>query len=194
MTEAPINEKEFELMKEEALKFDSQRELLIKKSRDVLKLSKQVIYAVHRNDLKDAEKLSKDMRKDLDELNEYIKKNPKMYHQGSYKVSIQEYVEAMLFYGYVKENRLYTRKELNVDTDYYLLGVADLSGELVRKAILDATQKNYDSAIKIKGVVSDIYTLLLQFDIREGELRKKFDGIKYDLRKLEDLCFQLSLK
>ncbi|MFA5142150.1 MAG: haloacid dehalogenase [Candidatus Woesearchaeota archaeon] len=188
-----INEKDFKEMKDEMLKFDSHRELLIKKSRDVLKLSKQVIYAVHRVDMKDAEKLTKVMIAELDELNQYIKKNPKMYHQGSYKVSVQEYVEAMLFYGFVKENRLMTRKELNVDADYYLLGLADLSGELVRKAILDATNKNYESPKQIREIVAQIYQWLLEFDIRDGELRKKFDGIKYDLKKLEDLCFQLSM-
>lgn len=189
-----LDNKEFEEMNKEFLKFDSQRELLIKKSRDVLKLSKQVIYAVHRSDLKGAEKLVKDIKKELKELNQYIEKNPKMYHQGSYKVAVQEYVEAMLFYGYEKDGKIYSKSELNVDTDYYLLGVADLSGELVRKAILDATKGNYDTPLKAKELVSEIYEWLLNFDIRESELRKKFDGIKYDLKKLEDLCFQLSLK
>ncbi len=189
-----INEKDLEEMKKEVLIFDEQRELLIKKSRDVLKLSKQVIYAAHRADLKEAEKLASTMKKELKELNQYIEKNHKMYHQGSYKVAVQEYVEAMLFYGILKENRLFTKKELDVDTDYYLLGLADLSGEVVRRAILDATEGDYKSPLKAKELVSEIYAWLLQMDIREGELRKKFDGIKYDLRKLEDLCFQLSLK
>lgn len=189
-----INEKDFEEMKKEMLKFDEHRELLIKKSRDVLKLSKQVIYAAHRADLKEAEKLANDMKKELKDLNQYVEKNPKMYHQGSYKTAVQEYVEAMLFYGYLKENRLYTKKELDVDSDYYLLGLGDLSGELVRRAILDATKGDFKSPLRAKELASDIYAWLLHFDIREGELRKKFDGIKYDLRKLEDLCFQLSLK
>lgn len=180
-------------MKKDVLKFDSQRELLIKKSRDVLKLSKQVIYAVHRSDVQ-ANKLVKQMKKELKELDQFVKKNPKMYHQGSYKIAVQEYVEAMLFYGYDKHKKLYTKKELGVDTDYYLLGIADLSGELVRKAILNATKGDYRSPLQAKELVSRIYAWLLQFDIRNGELRKKFDGIKYDLRKLEDLCFQLSQK
>ncbi|MBS3112953.1 hypothetical protein J4418_02650 [Candidatus Woesearchaeota archaeon] len=189
-----LNAKEFNEMKKDVLKFDEQRELLIKKSRDVLKLSKQVIYAVHRSDLSMAEKLVKDIKGELKELDQYVSKNPKMYHQGSYKVAVQEYVEALLFFGYEKERKIYSKKELNVDTDYYLLGIADLSGELVRRAILDATKGDYQSPFKAKELISEIYEWLLEFDIRESELRKKFDGIKYDLRKLEDLCFQLSQK
>ena len=189
-----IDVKEFNLMRKDVLKFDSQREKLIKKSRDVLKLSKQVIYALHRSEIKVAEKLIIKIKKELKALNRYVKANTKMYHEGSYKVAVQEYVEAMLFHSYVKHRKLATRKELGVRTDYYLLGLADLPGELVRRAILDSTKGNTKSPIEAKEIVSDIYAWLLKFDIRNGELRKKFDGIKYDLRKLEDLCFQLSQK
>jgi len=188
-----LNIKEFEEMKNDVLKFDEQRELLIKKSRDVLKLSKQIIYAVHRSDIETADNLVKNIKKELKDLNQYIKRDEKMYNEGSYRVSVQEYVEALLFYGYVKENKIYTKKELGVKTDYYLLGLTDISGELVRKAILDATQGKKETALQYKELLAQIYGWLLQFDIRGGELRKKFDAIKYDLRKLEDLCFQLSL-
>ena len=31
-------------------------------------------------------------------------------------------------------------------------------------------------------------------DFRNGELRRKFDGIKYDLKKMEDLLLSLKLQ
>jgi len=189
-----LDKKDFKDMLKESREFDEQRELLIKKSRDVLKLSKQVIYSVHRNEISESEHLAKDMKKELEELNKFVKKNPKMYHQGSYKIAVQEYVEAVLFLEFVKTQKVATRTELNVETDYYLLGICDLSGELFRKAVLDATKGNYDKVLKAKETIEEIYTELLKFDIRESELRKKFDSIKYDLRKLEDLCLELKLK
>lgn len=189
-----INKHDFSDMLKDVQDFDSQREELIKKSRDVLKLTKQVIYAVHRGDMKEAGILVKEMQKQLALLNEYVKKNQKMYHQGSYKVAIQEYVEAMLYYHFVQDNKLVTRSELGVETDYYLLGLCDLSGELVRKAISSASKGIYKYAFLIKDFIDEIYELLLKFDIREGELRGKFDSLKYDLRKLEDVCFELKIK
>jgi hypothetical protein len=33
----------------------------------------------------------------------------------------------------------------------------------------------------------------MQFDYRNGNLRRKFDGIKYSVQRLEDIRFQLSL-
>lgn len=189
-----LDNKDIKEMVKEVKEFDSQRELLIKKSRDVLKLSKQLIYSVHRDELKESEKLAKTMQKELTELDSFVKKNPKMYHQGSYKVAVQEYVEAMLYFNFVKEKKILTRKDLNVDTDYYLLGLADISGEVFRKAVHEASKGNYKIVFVIRKLVENIYNELLKFDIRESDLRRKFDSIKYDLNKLEDLCLQIKLK
>ena len=41
----------FDRLQQEIKAYDTQREKLIKKSRDVLKLSKLIIYAVHRDEL-----------------------------------------------------------------------------------------------------------------------------------------------
>ncbi|MBI4440665.1 hypothetical protein HY639_00715 [Candidatus Woesearchaeota archaeon] len=189
-----LDKHDFVDMLAESKEFDSQREELIKKSRDVLKLTKQVIYAVHRDDMKEADALVREMQRQLKLLNEYVTKNKKMYHEGSYKVAIQEFVEAMLYYHFVRDKRLMTRADLGVETDYYLLGLCDLSGELVRKAIAAASKGNYKEPFVIKDFLDKIYEELLRFDIRESELRRKFDSIKYDLNKLEDVCFDLKLK
>lgn len=184
----------FETMRNQIKKFDEQRELLIKKSRDVLKLSKQTIYAVHRDDLKEALKLEKIMKEELKVLNDYVKNIPKMYNQGSYKVAVQEYVEASLFLHFVKSKKLLTHKDLGVNYDYYLLGIGDLPGELYRRAVLAATKGKYEEVTSFRKLVDEIYAELLKMDIRESELRKKFDGIKYDLQKLEDLEFKVKRK
>lgn len=189
-----INKHDFQDMLNEFQEHDAMRENLIKKSRDVLKLTKQVIYAVHRDDLTDAGAFVREMQKQLGLLNEYVKKNQKMYHEGSYKVAVQEYVEAMLYYHFVRDNRLMARDELGVETDYYLLGVCDLSGELVRRAIASASKGKYKEAFVIKDMLDRLYEELLKFDIRESELRRKFDSIKYDINKMEELCFELKLK
>ena len=33
-----------------------------------------------------------------------------------------------------------------------------------------------------------------KIDFKNGELRRKYDGIKYDIKKLDDLVFQLKMK
>lgn len=34
---------------------------------------------------------------------------------------------------------------------------------------------------------------LVEFDLRNGPLRRKFDGVKYDVRKIDDILYELSL-
>lgn len=33
----------------------------------------------------------------------------------------------------------------------------------------------------------------MEFDFRNGPLRRKFDGVKYDVRKIDDILYELSL-
>ena len=189
-----IDKKEFEEMKSELEAFDEKRDRIIKDSRNVLKLSKQIIYALHRSETKEAEKLILEIKKELANLKKHAEKHSELLYLSAYKVAFQEYVEAAAYFHWIKNKKLATRKELGVSSDTYLLGVCDLTGELVRKAINSAIKQEYNSAFEIKEFVSELYGMLLKFDFRNGELRKKFDSIKYDLKKLEDLVLELKLK
>lgn len=189
-----IDKKDFKTLVKDFESLDEQRELLIKKSRDVLKLSKQLIYALHRDDVKTAKNLKAKIQATKSKLNCIALKRTELQNVGAYRVAIQEYVEALCYYSYIVNNKIPTHKELKVSAPHYLLGVCDLTGELVRKAINDAIKGDLKSAIKIKGVVEELYGELLQFDFRGGETRKKFDGIKYDLKRLEDIALSITLK
>ncbi|MDP3734338.1 MAG: hypothetical protein Q8R37_03845 [Nanoarchaeota archaeon] len=171
--------------------YDNERERLIKKSRDVLKLSKQIIYAVHRDELKQAALLIKQIEKERKELDTIARHSHKMVYEGSYKVAIQEYVEAVLYYHFIKTGELI---DLPAIAEQFILGLADLPGELVRKAVFLAGKGEFDKVVMIKDQVDLIYGEMLKFDFRDNEIRRKVDGIKYDLRKLEDLVLDLKLR
>jgi translin len=171
--------------------YDTEREKLIKQSRVVLKLSKQIIYAVHRDEISNAGKLITQIEKEKKLADKIARHNKKMGSEGSYKVAIQEYVEALLYYNFVKKGKLV---DLPVETEHYILGLADLPGELVRKAVYLAGKGQIEKVHKIRDVVDHIYGQLLKFDFRSNDVRRKVDGIKYDLRKLEDLVLDLKLK
>ena len=116
-----------------------------------------------------------------------------LYYSGPFKIAIQEFVEAACYHEFVKNKKIPSAKELNVDTEYYLLGLCDLTGELVRKAINSAINNDYDQALFIKKFVNDLYNELMLFEFR-NELRRKFDSIKYDLKKLDDVALGIKLK
>lgn len=181
----------FTRLKKQIQDYDSERERLIKKSRDVLKLSKQAIYAVHRDEIAEAGRLIKQIEKEKTKLDLIARHSKKMGSEGSYKVAIQEYVEAVLYYNFVKNGKLV---DLKVAAEHFVLGLADLPGELVRKAVFLAGKGKVDKVVKIKDEVDFIYGELLKFDFRDNEIRRKVDAVKYDLRKLEDLVLDLKLK
>jgi len=179
----------FTKIQKEIKAYDTEREKLIKKSRDVLKLSKQVIYSVHRGD--NADSLVKQMEKEKKALDVIAKHSSKLLYEGSYKIAVQEFVEAILYYHFVKTGKLI---DIKVQPEHFVLGLADLPGELVRKAVFLAGKGEVNKVVKIKDTVDNIYGELLKFDFRDNETRRKVDAVKYDLRKLEDLVLDLKMK
>ena len=188
-----IDKKNFAEVKEAIDNYDSQREKIIIQSRSVLKLSKQLIYSVHRDDLDGAKDLKKDIEKALAELIA-LAVNPKLLNEGSIRIAIQEHVEAVAYYDFVTKGKIIGFKKEYLTAPNYLMGLCDLTGELGRRAVNKAAKAKYKDVLKLKEGVDEIYGAFLQLDIRENELRKRVDSIKYDLKKLEELVADLKLK
>ncbi len=170
--------------------FEKIREEVIQKSRGIISISKRIIYALHRNDIKSASSYVAEIEKEkkaLEKINIVSDVNINL-------VAIQEYVEAICYYHFVKNKKIPVAKELKVDNESYLMGLCDLTGELGRKAVNEVINKNFKGAYDIKNLVEEIYGEFLKFNLRNSELRKKSDSIKWNLKKLEDIVFELKLK
>ncbi len=189
-----LNPKDFEDLRKEVQHYDADREELIKQSRVVLKLSKQVIYALHRDELKEVEKLVAEIQQEKKKMDGIAKRHAALQFEGSFFVSRQEYVEALLYYHYLKDKKIVSSRELGVSAVEYVLGLCDLTGELLRKGVFLAGKGRFEEVVQIAAVVDEIYGALLKCDFRDHEVRKKMDAIKYSLLKLEDLVLDLRLK
>lgn len=55
----------------------------------------------------------------------------------------------------------------------------------MRFAVAKATVRDVAEVTRCRAMVEAIAGELLQFDFRNGPLRKKYDAVKYNLRKLE---------
>lgn len=185
------NNDEFAELKNELEAGDAKREELIAKTRELIKQSKTVIYALQRGDAKTAAAVLAGMKKEVKLLEPFQKDAS---HASATKPAIQEYVEAACFNEFVLTGKMLPRKELGVSAEHYIAGLCDLSGEIVRKAVNAAINDDSKTVVRAKKFVEELYYGLLQFDLRNGELRKKFDGLKYDLKKMEDLLLSLKLQ
>ncbi|MGV8150627.1 MAG: translin family protein [Candidatus Woesearchaeota archaeon] len=183
-----IDQKHIREMESYVKEEDSLREKLIVNSRLILKDSKSAIYSIHRKDMIDA-KMSIDSAAALiKKCRIILKKHPHL--KVSFENALEEYSEACLFYGYVK-GKIPSYKDIEVDPIVYLQALSDLTGELGRRAVLEATAKNKNEVQKIRDLIHDIQGILIKFDLRNGDLRKKADAIKWNLNKVEELLYDL---
>ena len=173
---------------------DLKREEVIQLSRKIITVSKQIIYAAQRNDLESALPAINEIKKDIASLRKIKIPLGTNIDTNINSVAFQEYVEAIAFYEFVKNKKIPTRASLGVNPEDYLSGLSDLTGELGRKAIYDVIHKKFDEAEKIKELVHDIYGEFLKLHLRNGDLRKKSDSIKWNLKKLEEVMYDISMK
>jgi len=179
--------KEFEEIEKDLNEIESRREKATKIGKEIVKLSKIIINFLHRNKIKEAKKYITKIKKKIKKL-----KDENLDKES--KIAFQEYAEAMFFYEFKLNNKIPTRKEIEVGTEEYLLGLCDFIGELVREAVNCAINNRYEDVVKIKNFVEDLYGEFLKFCFTTGELRKKFDSIKWNLNKLNDLVLQMKFK
>ena len=166
---------------------------LNKKSRDIVKTSKELIYATNRGDLKAASKSMRVIKKQRREIDK-IASTPKLRYFFPYQLAVQEYIEAVTFYALITKKTIPSMKALGADAETYLMGLSDLTGELVRKAVDDMINERYDRAIFLKDVVSEIYGMILGFTFEGGDTRRKSDQVKWNLNKLEDLIYDAKIR
>ncbi|MBU0762586.1 MAG: hypothetical protein KKD39_06130, partial [Candidatus Altiarchaeota archaeon] len=125
---------------------------------------------------------------------EILTKDQRLKNYGPYKNAVQEYVEALAYYFVIKKGFIPTRGELGSDTETYLMGLSDLSGELMRKGINDAIKGMAKDTVKMRDVVDEIYGLILDLDLDGGEARRKTDQVKYALARLEDIVYDMKIR
>ncbi len=188
-----MDEKELAGMRKELSELAESKIRQSNLSRELVRKSKELIYSVHRGDMEAAEKHAAEIKEKRGEL-DGIASDERLRRHGSYGVAVQEYVEALTYYGLMTDKKLPTREDLRADTESYLMGLSDLTGELVRKAVDDMINERYERAVWIKDTVSDIYGGILSLDLEGGEARRKTDQIKYNLNKLEDLVYDAKIR
>ena len=187
-----INKKFIQKLKKDYQKRESERRQIISLSNIVLHDSKRVIFALHRDDIKNSEAQLKEIEKVLQNLGKKFGYN-RLAEEGAYKAGVEEYVEAKMFYLFRKGKKLDEIKEANLGYDSYLGGICDTTGEMVRFAINQAAGGKFKEVEKIKDAINGILAELVEFDMT-GYLRTKYDQAKTNLRKIEQIDYEIKIR
>jgi len=114
---------------------EKERDAMIKKSRDVIRLSGWIINAIHRGSLEEAKQYLNELEKAVKEFLAHAKSDNYLFYSGLVDSTLAEYVEAVILYKLVTGEGLPGPNELGVTEISYLQGLGDVIGELRRLAL-----------------------------------------------------------
>lgn len=156
--------------------------------RAITKESKSAIYSLIRDDWQEAESRLTKMKNDVLALKALLEKNCRLAYLAD--VSMREYTEALILYHFLRERRIPTHEELEVDKEAFVTGLMDATGELLRKSVEEMIKGNLLFANEAKEFIEDVYKSMLEMNFRNYEIRKKVDYVSNNLNRLVDYIFE----
>ena len=184
---------EFARMQKAYEKNDKIRDQIIILSRKILKPSKQAIYSLHRNDTRSAQTLLSSAEKNIKKINRLLEKYDGK-NIGAYDAALEEYVEAKCYESFIVSQSFPTAKQLGVTSNIYLLGLTDCTGELARRAVKLAIERKYEEVQLIHNTLVELTESFLNIEFRGLDMRKKLEGLKYNVAKTQNILYDLSMK
>ncbi|KAJ2938345.1 hypothetical protein O0L34_g13267 [Tuta absoluta] len=87
------------------------------------------------------------------------------------------------------------RKEgFHLDIEDYLVGLLQLCTELSRLAVNSVTRGDYNRPLQISKFVMELNAGFRLLNLKNDHLRKRFDALKYDVKKIEEVVYDLSIR
>ncbi len=157
---------------------DEVREDVLSNSRAAIRLSKQAVMAAHRGELSEAEEMLGQALRLLNHIRDRSSKHREFFYHGAVTAAFQEYAEARTFYELVKEGDFLDPRDFGIPIVPYLLGLADVIGELRRRALDHLRAGDLRGSEKCLRIMEDIYSELISlrsvYNLAPS-LRKKCD-------------------
>ncbi|KDQ62428.1 hypothetical protein JAAARDRAFT_121764 [Jaapia argillacea MUCL 33604] len=86
------------------------------------------------------------------------------------------------------------KDRLALPAEDYLHGLITLVNELSRLAVNAVTLGNYEEPIRISIFVKDLFAGFSMLNLKNDTLRRRYDSLKYDLKKIEEVVYDVSLR
>jgi translin len=165
-------------IEEELSEREEFKDELYQAMRKATQFSKQAIFAVHKDKLNEAEKLLKDAEKFFAKLDRIPLACRELVHAGIVDSAFQEYTEAHVFINLVKNGKFVDPEKIRVPSTSYLLGLADVVGELRRRTLNSLRRgdlKNAEKGLENMEFIHDALMGLEKAPRSVPELRRKSD-------------------
>lgn len=188
-----LNKKHIGKLRQDLLAYDQKRRQVIDRSNNALHHAKRAIFALHRDNLKEAEGKLKESERIFKDLHNKYKNDDRIKGEGAYKAAQEEYVEAVLFHQFLTTGKIGEIKSMPIESAIYIAGLCDVPGELYRYAVKAATDRDIKTVKKCAIMAQEIIGELIEFNLT-SYLRTKFDQAKGAVQKLERVVYEVSLR
>ena len=155
-----------------------QRNDLMRAVRRTTKLAKRAIFSIHKGQLDEARKLLDEAREELAEMRAFLDERPDVAGINALGPAYQEYSEAEILLAIVSGSDIPKPDELGVPPGHFVLGLADVIGELRRRALDALKSGRLEEAEGCLELMEEIYMELISLDEAQAilsELRRKCD-------------------
>uniref|UniRef100_A0A0E0EYD1 Translin n=1 Tax=Oryza meridionalis TaxID=40149 RepID=A0A0E0EYD1_9ORYZ len=140
-------------------------------------------------------------------LAEILKECPGQYYRyhGDWRSETQAVVSMLAFMHWLETGGLLMHAEaqeklglssgeFGLDVEDYLTGLCFMSNDFPRYVVNRVTAGDYDCPRKVLSFLTDLHASFRMLNLRNDFLRKKFDGMKYDLRRVEEVYYDVKIR
>jgi len=176
-------EKVVSKIEEELDEKDQIREVALKSSRALVRLSGNILKSLHREEEFDEQ--LEDLKDEASRLSSLLADHPDLASAGYVESAFQEYAEVAIVLSILEKDDVPAPEDIGTENVPYLLAMGDSVGELRRFSLDELKRGNVMRANYFLDRMEDLYTALMRFDYPDAivAVRRKQDIARSLLEK-----------
>eukprot|EP01100_Stratorugosa_tubuloviscum_P008658 TRINITY_DN35_c1_g1_i2.p1 TRINITY_DN35_c1_g1~~TRINITY_DN35_c1_g1_i2.p1 ORF type:complete len:249 (+),score=87.71 TRINITY_DN35_c1_g1_i2:331-1077(+) len=133
---------------------------------------------------------------------------PQLYHKfcDNWRPTVHQFVFLTCLSYWLETSKLLSFEQIQnqfiinsnqvfrIELEDYLIGLCNLPNELARLCLNAVTAGNFEQPIRISAFVKDLFNGFRLLNLKNDLLRRKFDTIKYDIKKCEEVVYDISIR
>jgi len=156
---------------------------------------------------KRAKDLMQSLRISFAKLQSIVKPDQYYKYHDHWKFAVSQIVSLCALISFLESGTLVTIPEVElllgvpgenaafcVELEDYLLGLCNVPNDLSRLCVNSVTAGNYELPLKISQFVGDLYAGFRLLNLKNDNLRKRYDSIKYDMKKIEEVVYDVNIR
>ncbi len=162
---------------------DQVREVAIKSSRAIIRLSGTIVHAIHKGE--DVKPMLHEALDETHRLKSLLDDYPDIWESGLVGDALQEVSEATILFYLVTDDTFPDPDELGIPGNAYIMGLADAVGELRRFSLEKLREGKIEEAEKYLDLMEEIFLVIMRFDFPDAlvPIRRKQDVARSLLEK-----------